>query len=729
MDITDVLNLNGEENDDGSGLDSTPKFSCECIFGFTGERCEKLVPCKDSGVLFGTLGFKGFTQRSLTPDQENTFKTAVQKTSNAFLVASGAEFTVACTYLTYGSTLVNLVVHGKHKDGALKAASEAFNAAVNAKLLHIKKWSTFPKSTAGSFVSNYLQTHSTAPLSLLTTPTPQASTCKDTSNSWKDVYGATCKTYVESAWCTPTGLQGPGWIQKWGNFADFQINGVHAGEVCCGCGGGITATTLHSRNDSAPLTQCLAACAATVKPICMNGVTTLTNPCWADCMGHSLTFTPGACPAVTTPAPVSTSVAKTETTFNEWKCIQSCDGSDKETVCSNGIQFTNACWARCLRIKTFERCNNVVLAAPGSTLAHVTSSTAGIGCCRTEPTSFDASKMWVSKNTCGDAHQVAHSCGGGKQGQITRTCSSTGKWQQESSVLCSNNKIASISVSVTNQAVLPTSYAENLLAQLLAEVIKGYHSLGINDLAAITQVFEYMLKKKVVFNDKFVQLALDITGQLLKSLARTVMIRTYEQMPNLRRLPSVLSDISLAFARSNTTFDRSSVYTLMGLGGQIWQRITRYNTQSNTGALTFATPQQNGSGFIEIRPEALKSQAQGSVFVTMSYYADDSYFAKQGDTRAPSNVMSVFIHPATGKATVSKDFAVTYELSPVNAGSSPRTCVAWRHQSRSPSETWSSEDCRVIKYVDGSTRCHCKHQGFYSLGRTVRPVCFHCCVH
>ena len=610
---------------------------------------------------------------------------------------------------------MNLVVRGSQGEHELKSAANMLTSAINANLFTIKEWSKFSASEAESFMSDHVSSQG----SPTAVPPGAVSGCKDTVSPWKDIYGATCDTYTDSGWCTPTGLKGRGWVDKWGDFSDFSSGGVHAGQVCCGCGGGID--TAPTRDDSPALTECLAKCAAPVGPVCIDGKTTLTNPCWANCMGTSLAFVPGPCKTTTAPPPPSTSVAAATTSkYNEWECIQSCDDADKEAVCANGIQFVNRCWAKCLQIKDFKRCNTVVLAAPGTTFepAMVSTSRPNSRCCTEEIAQFDSTMRWASNFACGNAHQVAHPCGPGKTGQVTRICSSNGQWLDESSSLCSNSQISTLarSFTATNSTNLPVSAVEYVLAQLLTEVVKGYLSLGVRDLVAITEALEYLVKAEYTINDKVVQLTADIVGQLLVSMARSVIMHTYEQMPNLRRLPSVVADISLVFAQRNSVLAKKKDFNLMALGGRLWQRITWYDTQEDSHALVFSPSQQNGTGKMQIEPEALRLHGQRHLYVSMVYYADDSYFAVRGDGRPSTNVFAAFVRGADSLPSATQDISTTYELSSSLTASNKATCVAWRRRSRSTLERWSQNGCRVVKQLDGATRCHCKNQGFYSLG-------------
>ena len=60
--------------------------------------------------------------------------------------------------------------------------------------------------------------------------------------SWLSSTAGSCAYYVESGWCAD-GTYGPAWGAPWGTFEDYAVDGVHAGMVCCECGGGDRAPT------------------------------------------------------------------------------------------------------------------------------------------------------------------------------------------------------------------------------------------------------------------------------------------------------------------------------------------------------------------------------------------------------------------------------------------------------------------------------------------------------
>ena len=65
--------------------------------------------------------------------------------------------------------------------------------------------------------------------------------CTDTPPGWASSTGNSCDQYVNSNWCTVAGGYGPGWLpDQYGPFSRWQVDGVDAGQACCGCGGGST---------------------------------------------------------------------------------------------------------------------------------------------------------------------------------------------------------------------------------------------------------------------------------------------------------------------------------------------------------------------------------------------------------------------------------------------------------------------------------------------------------
>jgi hypothetical protein len=59
---------------------------------------------------------------------------------------------------------------------------------------------------------------------------------------WKDSEGDDCRTYAQQGYCTSDGKFGVAWGDDWGPFSDYAVDGKHAGEVCCSCGGGSRCT-------------------------------------------------------------------------------------------------------------------------------------------------------------------------------------------------------------------------------------------------------------------------------------------------------------------------------------------------------------------------------------------------------------------------------------------------------------------------------------------------------
>jgi hypothetical protein len=68
-------------------------------------------------------------------------------------------------------------------------------------------------------------------------------TADGSGEDWSDLDNDTCETYRQSMWCgtQPDGTGGVGWGWRPGDkFSDFTdpFTGLHAGQVCCRCGGG-----------------------------------------------------------------------------------------------------------------------------------------------------------------------------------------------------------------------------------------------------------------------------------------------------------------------------------------------------------------------------------------------------------------------------------------------------------------------------------------------------------
>ena len=67
----------------------------------------------------------------------------------------------------------------------------------------------------------------------------------DNTVPWQSSTGHTCEDYTNENWCTgaPDYTYGPGWRPWYGPFADWEVNGRHAGQACCACGGGFQQVT------------------------------------------------------------------------------------------------------------------------------------------------------------------------------------------------------------------------------------------------------------------------------------------------------------------------------------------------------------------------------------------------------------------------------------------------------------------------------------------------------
>jgi hypothetical protein len=61
--------------------------------------------------------------------------------------------------------------------------------------------------------------------------------CTDEPAEWVDSWGEGCVPYFTKGYCNSSGY-GPGWESSWGNFSDWAVDGIDAGQACCACGGG-----------------------------------------------------------------------------------------------------------------------------------------------------------------------------------------------------------------------------------------------------------------------------------------------------------------------------------------------------------------------------------------------------------------------------------------------------------------------------------------------------------
>lgn len=68
-----------------------------------------------------------------------------------------------------------------------------------------------------------------------------ATECVNAPSMWMDSRRNTCAMYIEYRWCSPQGLEGPGWLPDWGALNEYAVSGRNASVACCGCGGGVHA--------------------------------------------------------------------------------------------------------------------------------------------------------------------------------------------------------------------------------------------------------------------------------------------------------------------------------------------------------------------------------------------------------------------------------------------------------------------------------------------------------
>lgn len=62
--------------------------------------------------------------------------------------------------------------------------------------------------------------------------------CLDLRPGWVDADGDSCTDYHDKLYCNSDGSNGPRWDPSQ-SFEFYTIDGTHAGEVCCACGGGV----------------------------------------------------------------------------------------------------------------------------------------------------------------------------------------------------------------------------------------------------------------------------------------------------------------------------------------------------------------------------------------------------------------------------------------------------------------------------------------------------------
>ncbi|KAK3256870.1 hypothetical protein CYMTET_34020 [Cymbomonas tetramitiformis] len=65
--------------------------------------------------------------------------------------------------------------------------------------------------------------------------------CGDLIDNWVDSEGDSCAKYESEGWCDGDGVDeflGTGFKEWFDDFEDYAVNGKHAGDVCCVCGGG-----------------------------------------------------------------------------------------------------------------------------------------------------------------------------------------------------------------------------------------------------------------------------------------------------------------------------------------------------------------------------------------------------------------------------------------------------------------------------------------------------------
>eukprot|EP00854_Cymbomonas_tetramitiformis_P013618 gene13618-16099_t len=63
-------------------------------------------------------------------------------------------------------------------------------------------------------------------------PPPGLGCCKDFPEGWVDGDGYACQSYTEKDWCED-GAKGPGWLEHWGEFGKYAVDGLSPEDTCC----------------------------------------------------------------------------------------------------------------------------------------------------------------------------------------------------------------------------------------------------------------------------------------------------------------------------------------------------------------------------------------------------------------------------------------------------------------------------------------------------------------
>lgn len=181
--------------------------------------------------------------------------------------------------------------------------------------------------------------------------------CRDLSASWVDSEGDNCDVYSAARWCENGGY-GPNWGDTSVDFSRYSVEDLHAGIMCCACGGGTAITP----EDDAPRAPTLTNGVRDIcHVICLNASRSFAcghdgeefeSPCHAECAGI-LDWTPGRCAA----QPSCTTC-----------------GFEMRPVCVGVRTYINQCWARCTTLDVWESgtCDYVDYRLQSSACSHCT---------------------------------------------------------------------------------------------------------------------------------------------------------------------------------------------------------------------------------------------------------------------------------------------------------------------------------------------------------------------